>query len=175
MTGSPNTGLPAINDALRTGKISYWCNSEEIIMHTRKLLCMAIAFVLLGLSGNAVAQGRISDNDLAKLMENLKEDSKKFSDSFKQDLSKSTIRKTSEEKDAKQLADRFPKQIDGMLKQFKSKKKADAALPVVYQSYNKLDNLMGRVSPTAKTTDSWSRVKQGLDQIGKALNFTPPS
>jgi hypothetical protein len=144
-------------------------------MNTRKLLCIAIAFSLLGLSRNAVAQGRLSDNDLEKLMENLKEDSKQFSDSFKQDLSKSTIRKTTEEKTAKQLADQFPKQIEGMLNQFKSKKKADAALPAVFQSYDKLDKLMGKVSPTAKTTDSWSRVKQGLDRIGKALNYTPPS
>ena len=144
-------------------------------MQRRKLLCSAAAFGLLGLSGNAAAQGRLSDDDVKKLMENLKEDSKKFSETFKQDLSKSTIRKTSEEKTGKQLADRFPKQIDGMLNQFKSKKKADAALPAVYQSFDSLGKLMEKISPTPKTRDSWSRVKQGMDQIGKALNFTPPS
>ncbi len=144
-------------------------------MHGRRLLCIAIASGLLGLSGNAAAQGRVSDKDLEKLMENLKQDSKKFSDSFKQDLSKSTLRKTSEEKTAKEVADRLPKKVEGMHNQFKSKKKADAAFPAVYQSYSSLNKFMGRISPSAKTNESWSRVKQGMDQIGKAVNFNPPS
>ena len=142
-------------------------------MNRRKMLCIVIASGLLGLSGNAAAQGRVSDKDVEQLMKNLKDESEKFSDSFKKDLSKSTIRNTSAEKSAKQVAERFPKQVEGMLKQFKDKKKADAAIPAVYQSYNELDKLMGKISPTAKTTDSWSRVQQSLKQIAKAVNYTP--
>jgi hypothetical protein len=149
--------------------------AEEIIMLRRKLLCLVTVAGLLGLSGSAAAQGRVSDRDLEKMMQNLKEDSKKFASTFKQDVSKSTIRKTSEEKTAKRLADHFPKQVEGMLNQFKSKRKADAALPAVYQSYKQLGSFMDKVSPSAKTQESWSRMKQEIDQISAAFNFTPPT
>ena len=125
------------------------------------------------LSGNAAAQARVSDDDIKKLMENLKEDAKKFSESFKDDIEKSSIRHTSEEKAGKQLAERFPKQIEGMLNQFKDKKNANAAFAAVNQSLTSLGQYMEKISPGKKTTDSWSRVKEGMGLIGKALNYTP--
>lgn len=134
---------------------------------------MAMAALLL--AGSASAQERLSDKDVEKLLGNLKEDASKFSDTFKHDLSKSTIRKTSEEKAAKQAAERFPKQVDGMLKQFRSKKKADTTLPVVYQSYRQLEQFMSRISPAEKTMQSWTRIRQEIELITKAFNFTPPA
>jgi len=142
-------------------------------MHRRTLLHSVATIGLLHLNGTVAAQVRVSDDDIKKLMENLKEDSKEFSENFKDDLSKSSIRHTSDEKTAKQLAERFPKQTEGMLKQFKNKKNANAALPAVSQSLQSLDQYMGKISPGRKTTDSWSRVKEGMNLIGKALNYTP--
>ena len=141
----------------------------------RTVMSIAMVATLLGLSGNAAAQGRVSDKDLEKLINNLKEDSKKFSESFKQDVSKSTIRKTSDEKTAKQAAERFPKQLEGLLNQFKSKKHPEASLPVVNQTCNQLSEFMGKVSPSAKTSESWNRVRQGMDQVNNAFNFNPTS
>ena len=144
-------------------------------MRIKILICLACAATFLGLSTHAAAQGRLSDNDLQKFMSNMKEDSKNFAEPFKKDLSKSTIRKTSAEKTAKQLANQFPKQVEGMLNQFKSKKNVDTTLPTVYSSYKRLDDYMSKVSPSPKTVDSWSKVKQEMDNITKAFNFTPPA
>jgi hypothetical protein len=70
---------------------------------------------MLGADRLAVAQGRLSDKDLQRLMENLKDDAQPFQKSFAKALKKSTIRKTSQEEDAKTLADTFAKQTNTAL------------------------------------------------------------
>ena len=49
----------------------------------------------------ANAQGRLSDKDIEHLMDNVKDDVKSFRPNFNSAISKSSIRKTSREKDAK--------------------------------------------------------------------------
>jgi hypothetical protein len=51
--------------------------------------------VVLGAARFAAAQGRLSDKDLQRLMQNLKDDAQPFRQSFANALKKSTIRKTS--------------------------------------------------------------------------------
>jgi hypothetical protein len=62
---------------------------------------------------SAYAQERLSDKDVETQMKNLKEDSKKFRSSFNSAIGKSTVRKTSREKDAKALVERFGKIVRG--------------------------------------------------------------
>jgi hypothetical protein len=59
--------------------------------------------------------------------------------SFNSAVQKSTIRKTSQAKDAKTMVDRFTKQTQGMLNQFKNNKKADQALLCVQDTANQID------------------------------------
>ena len=82
---------------------------------------------MLGANRPAVAQGRLSDKDLQRLMQNLKDDAQPFRQSFANALKKSTIRKTSQEKDARTLADTFAKQANSALETFKHNQKADQA------------------------------------------------
>ncbi len=58
--------------------------------------------LLIGLLGGAAAraQGRLSDKDVQRVMQNLKDDAQPFHKSFAKALKKSTIRKTSQENDA---------------------------------------------------------------------------
>jgi len=49
-------------------------------------------------------------------------------------IGKSTVRKTSQEKDAKALVKTFAQQTDSMSKVFKDSKKADTSLPGVLDS-----------------------------------------
>ena len=72
----------------------------------RKWLGLGLVFLLAGLSG-AHAQGRLSDKDLQRLMQNLKDDAQPFRQSFANALKKSSIRKTTREKDARALVDTF--------------------------------------------------------------------
>ena len=82
---------------------------------------------LAGVSRPARAQGRLSDKDLQRLMQNLKDDAQPFRQSFANALKKSTIRKTSQEKDARALTDTFAKQANGALETLKHNQKADQA------------------------------------------------
>ena len=80
---------------------------------------------MVGTSRPAAAQGRLSDKDLQRLMQNLKDDAQPFRQSFANALKKSTIRKTSREKDARALADTFAKEANQALETFKHNQKAD--------------------------------------------------
>ena len=147
-----------------------------MMKHWRIIIpCLALAGLLLGFSGSATAQERLSDKDLEKVLNNLKSDAKKFGGAFKQDLSKSAIRKTNDEKEAKQLADEFPKQIEKLQKNYKSNEKATALLPAIAQSNARLSAYLQKLPPSAKTTEAWSRVQSGLERIYKAYSFAAPA
>jgi hypothetical protein len=68
---------------------------------------LVLLAMVAGVSRPAAAQGRLSDKDLQRLLQNLKDDAQPFRQSFANALKKSTIRKTSKEKDARMLADSF--------------------------------------------------------------------
>ena len=93
----------------------------------RRWVRFSFLILLIGMLGAdrvAMAQGRLSDKDLQRLMQNLKDDSQPFRQSFANALKKSTIRKTSREKDARALADTFAKQANNALNTFKHHQKA---------------------------------------------------
>src|SRR5262245_13845826 len=88
------------------------------------VLMLVLALCCTLVIPSATAQ-RLSDRDVEALLGNLKSDTKKFRSSFNSAVSKSTIRKTSQEKDAKALVERFQKQTESALDEFKDKKKLD--------------------------------------------------
>jgi len=108
----------------------------------RKCLVYAAmtVFLLSILSGTtARAQSRLNDKDLARLMQNLSDDAQPFRQSFANALKKSTIRRTSQEKNAQGLSDTFAKQAKHALETFKHKRKAESEvvlnkIPVAKQS-----------------------------------------
>src|SRR5271168_3380819 len=116
--------------------------------NSRKYLVVALAVISLAffLAPLCSAQQRMSDKDVESTMKNLKEDSKRFQSSFYSAVSKSTIRKTSQEKDAKALAKSFQGQTETMLRIFQDKKKADTTLPGVMDSARQIDGILTSVS-----------------------------
>jgi len=119
----------------------------------------------------AVGQTRVSDKDVEGLMKNLKEDSKKFKSSFDSAIGKSTVRKTSKEKDAKALVSRFAKQTEGMLSHFSDKKKGDTELQAVLRSSDQIDSFMSEVSLDSKTGADWQKVKAELNSLSEAFGL----
>ena len=79
----------------------------------------------------AAAQNRMSDKDVQRLMANMYDDAKKFRSSFNPAISKSSIRKTSQEKQSKALVDQFIKDIGDMRNEFKRKKLVALTFPKV--------------------------------------------
>jgi len=94
-----------------------------------------IAFGFLILTQVVVAQSttpspnRLSDKDLETVMSNLKADAKAFRPRFDSAIKKSSIRKTSQAKDAMNLASTFEKQTSSALNEFKKTKRATRSLP----------------------------------------------
>ncbi len=111
--------------------------------------------LLLGLVGGdrlALAQGRLSDKDLQQLMQNLKDDAGPFRQNFANALKKSTIRGTSQEKDAKALADTFAKQANTALETFKHQQKADPQVVELVHTAAQIDPLVYSLQLNPQTT-----------------------
>ncbi len=123
--------------------------------------------------GTSSAQSRMSDQDVGRLMKNLKQDAKEFRGSFKSSIGKSTIRKTTAEKDATALVEAFQKQTGTMLKHFQGEKKADTELLAVLASADQIDSLLQRVSLDPRTNADWRKVKSELDLMAKQFGIAP--
>lgn len=119
----------------------------------------------------ARAQSRMSDKDVQALMGNLKDDAKSFRPKFNAAVHKSSIRKTSREKDAKDLAVRFEKQTDGMLNQFKKSKKADNELRAVMSTASQIDQLVGSLQLGPQVSASWNKIQTELHQVQNAFGM----
>lgn len=127
-----------------------------------------------GTNRPAVAQGRLSDKDLQRLMQNLKDDAQPFRQSFANALKKSTIRKTSQEKDARALADTFAKQANSALETFKHDQKAEQAVTALVNTAAQIDPLVYSLQLNPQTTSQWERLRTELHQIAQAFGVTEP-
>ncbi len=145
--------------------MKHWARRAETLAMVAALIAVWV--------GASSAQSRMSDQDVGRLMKNLKPDAKEFRDSFKSSIGKSTIRKTSAEKDAKALVETFQKQTETMLKHFQKEKKADTELRTVLASADQIDSLLQRVSLDARTSADWGKVKAELDLIAKQFGIAP--
>jgi hypothetical protein len=129
---------------------------------------------LLSVSRPALAQGRLSDKDLQRLMQNLKNDAQPFRHSFANALKKSTIRKTSREKDAQMLADTFAKQANSALETFKHNQKAEQAVTELVNTAAQIDPLVYSLQLNPQTTSQWERLRTELHQIAQAYGIAEP-
>ena len=135
----------------------------------RAFTIVAALVLLLGLDF-AGAQSRMNDKDVENTMKNLNEDAKKFRSSFNGAIGKSTIRKTSQEKEAKALVETFTKDIQRMLEQFKKNKKADSQLRTVVNESGQIDRIMQNVTLSGNAPADWSKVKAEVDILAREFN-----
>jgi hypothetical protein len=129
---------------------------------------------MLVANGPAMAQGRLSDKDLQRLMQNLKDEAQPFRQSFANALKKSTIRKTSQEKDARALADTFAKQTNSALEIFKHDQKAEQQVTALVHTAAQIDPLVYSLQLNPQTTSQWERLRTELHQIAQAFGVTEP-
>jgi hypothetical protein len=116
---------------------------------------------------------RISDKDLETLIGNLKDDAKSFRPRFDSAIQKSTIRKTSQAKDAKNLASLFQNQTAALLKDFKRTKKG-TAFPNVLSSASQIEKLIHDLNLDAPSL-GWDKVRADLAQVSNAFGVAMPS
>jgi hypothetical protein len=136
-----------------------------------RILSFSILALLLATAAfSTAAQDRLSDKDVANMMNNLKNDAKNFRQVWNHALSKSTIRKTSREKDARNLGTQFQNQTQGMLRQFQSNKTVDTSLPLVQQTARNIEQVKSDVSLGPLVDQQWIKIRTELDQIAQAFN-----
>ncbi len=133
-----------------------------------------VLFVLVlfsALCPPASSQTRISDSDLEKLLQNLKEDAKSFRPVFESSLKQSSIRKTSQEKDARQLAERFSKETERAWKQFKKTRNNNVGISEVSGTAQQIDKLVNGLSLNGATSTAWTKIRQELGQVEVAFGL----
>jgi len=134
-------------------------------------LAVALAIMALTVAPFAKAQSRVSDKDVASLMGNLKDDVKSFRPKFNDAVHKSSIRKTSKEKDAKNLVERLQKETESMQNQFKKTKKSDTELRVVMSTASQVDELVSSLQLGHDVNTRWGKIQTELRQIESAFGI----
>ena len=141
-------------------------------MVRRYLGYAAMVALLLSVFAGATAraQSRVNDKDLARLMQNVKDDAQPFRKSFASALKKSTIRGTSREKDARGLADTFAKQSKQALESFQHKRKAEDQVAAMVDTAGQIDRLVNQLNLTPTVGTQWEKLRTELHQVAEAVN-----
>jgi acetate kinase len=141
-------------------------------MVRRYLSYVAVLALLVSAFGGATAhaQSRVNDKDLARLMQNVKDDAQPFQKTFANALKKSTIRGTSQEKDARGLADTFAKQSKQALEAFQHKRKAEDQVAAMVDTAGQIDALVNQLSLTPAVATQWEKLRTELHQVAEAVN-----
>jgi hypothetical protein len=119
----------------------------------------------------AQAQNRINDKDLENLMRNLRDDAKSFRPTFNSAIAKSTIRRTSREKDAKNLVASFAKQAEAELNNFKKTRKADGYVQNVMSTGQQIDQLFYGLNLGGQAASKWDKIRTELQQVASAFGL----
>jgi FtsZ-interacting cell division protein ZipA len=129
-----------------------------------------VVFLLSAFWGaTARAQSRINDKDLARLMQNVKDDAQPFRKSFANALKKSTIRGTSREKDARGLANTFADQSKRALETFEHKRKAEDQVAAMVDTAGQIGSLVNELGLNPAVTAQWEKLRTELHQVAQAF------
>jgi hypothetical protein len=107
-------------------------------------------------------------------MQNLKDDAQPFRQNFGNALKKSTIRGTTQEKDARALVDTFAKQANTALETFKHQQKADQEVIALVHTAAQIDPLVYSLQLNPQTTSRWERLRTELHPIAQAFGVPEP-
>jgi hypothetical protein len=129
---------------------------------------LLIVLALFAASAFASAQGRVNDSDLQKMLENLRDDAKSFRHPYESALKKSTIRKTSAEKNTKALGETFERQTKAAVDEFKHDHHAGSQISGMFITAHGLNSVIPNLQSPA-TTSQWAKISQELEQVSSAL------
>ena len=139
---------------------------------TRFMRAFLCVLAISGIFANA--QGRLSDKDIENLMGNVKDDVKSFRPNFNSAISKSSIRKTSREKDAKNLVAGLEKKAEAMRNTFRQTKKAEGNVRDVVSTAQSIDNLVYSLRLNPQTTSQWEKIRGEIAQVSAAFSMPEP-
>lgn len=141
--------------------------SSHAVASLSMMLIVSFLFVLQ--PSRADAQKRVSDKDMQRMMKNLRYDTKNFRPMFDHAVQKSTIRKTSQAKDAKNLVKTFESQVDAMLTAFENNRTDGTATASAVNTAGQVDSLLHSVSLDPDVMTQWQKIREELHPI--AMSF----
>ncbi len=143
-------------------------------MKARFFVVVLVVLMAFSSSTRMQAQSRLNDHDLQRLLKNVKEDSQPFRKIFADTLKKSSIRKTSHEKDARELANTFAKQADRSFETFKHHRKAETEVSALVGTAQKIDALVYSLRLGAPAQPSWEKLRTELHEVAQAFGVREP-
>jgi cell division septum initiation protein DivIVA len=141
-------------------------------LHRAAALMAILALVFPLISAlPARAQERLSDKDLEQRIKNMNADVKRFRSIFNSSVSKTSIRKTTQAKDAKTLVQNFQTQSNSLYETFKKTKKSDPYLQNCLDLSAQIDKVLQSTSFDTTTTSQWEKIKPQLKDIAAAFHL----
>ena len=128
-------------------------------------MLLIVGFLLVLQPPTARAQKQVSDKDMDRMMKNLRYDTKNFRPLFDHALAKSTIRKTSQAKDAKNLVATFQNQVEDMLTTFKKNRNDGSAVSSAVNTAGQVDSLLRTVNLGPDVMSQWQKIQEELHPI----------
>ena len=147
-------------------------------MKTRTfLLTCSLALLLTGLVANAAGQVvgqpyRVSDKEVAKLLDRIKKETNTFRKSLKDALNKSRFNGTSREDEINAYVKEFAEQTARLDDNFDHHKSTAADVDSVLDRAARIEGFMNRYPLTAQARGDWSKLRADLDQLAIAYNVS---
>jgi hypothetical protein len=135
---------------------------------------MVVFLLSIGRGTTMHAESRLNDKDLARLMQNVRDDAEPFRQSFAHALKKSTIRGTSREKDARGLADSFARQAQRALETFKHRREAGSEVSAMVGTAEQIDAQVYSLKLNSAVTSQWEKLRTELHQVTQAFGVQEP-
>ena len=138
------------------------------IFHIAMIFSFIFGFFAVLQAPSARAQNRVNDHDMEALMRNLRDDAKDFRPEFNRAVHKSTIRKTSQERDAREQVKAFERQTDRMLNRFKKNRNGQPEFANVMNSAEQIDRVVDSLTLGPRVNDHWAKIRTELHRIADA-------
>jgi hypothetical protein len=140
--------------------------------HTKAvMIVLALIFPLVS-ALPAGAQARLSDKDLEQRIKNMNDDIKRFHSAFNSSITKTSLRKTTQEKEAKTQVENFQKQANSLYQTFKNTKKPDPYLQNCLDQSAQIDKVLQSAQFDTTTMSLWAKIKPQLKVL--AVQFNVP-
>jgi DNA repair exonuclease SbcCD ATPase subunit len=142
-----------------------------------KLFLVAFLLLLTAFASGTLAQipdqpYRISDREVAKLLDKIKKESNSFRNSLKDALNKSAIDHTNRENDINAYVKDFEEQTKRLEDNFDSHKSTVADVDAVLTRAARIDAFVSRYPLTSRAQDDWSVLRADLNQLAVTYNVT---
>ena len=134
-------------------------------------MTLIVAFLFALQPPAARAQKRVSDKDMERMMKNLRYDTKNFRPMFDRAVAKSTIRKTSQAKDDKNLVKTFENQVDAMQNSFKKNRNDGAATTTALETARQIDSVLRSVTLGPDVMAQWQKIREELHPIAASYGI----